>query len=676
MEKSDYLLNKDGPLIPASQKLPELTFKVFVLSIILAAFLAASNCYLALKIGTTISASIPASVMALGILRFFKNSNVLETNIIQTAASGGEGVASAVAYTLPALIILHIWTSFPYWETALVTGLGGILGVFFSVPLRRVMLNLPSLRFPEGTAIGNVLKASAERGDQMKILAKGGTIGALLSFAQGGLQVVGSQMNLWFTTGGSILGLNLGFLPAPLAAGFIVGIEAGSSILLGLIVGWLIILPILVMQSGGYSGGHSVYEFAMQIWSSKLRFVGVGVMLVGGVWTLVRLLRPVIEGIRLSISSVRKAGKGQAQKPLRTEHDIPFPVVVIGSLISIVLIFFVVFGFLHDMHLLLSPGRIWAIAIISTLFIAIVGFLLATICGYFTGLIGSTNNPLSGILILGLIALGVIYMFLVPPSLTGHEGKVMILIAAIIATVASISNENLQDLKAGQMVGATPWKQQFILVVGVVVAALVVGPVFEVLFHAYGIGGVFPRAGMDPSHMLAAPQAGLMAAIAKGLRTHHLPWAMIYIGGGFAVLCIILDEFLKVKYNLRLAVLAVGLGVYLPPEITTPLVAGGLLNLAVRRSIARSRKAKDAEMTEEKTKKMQSGTLLCCGLVAGAAIMGVLLAIPFVMLGSADALSIVPISFAPLANIIGLIAAASMVIWIYRTSMVKRRKTD
>ncbi len=222
MKKTNHILH-DQPLIPASQSLPELTIKVFVLSIILAALLAASNAYLALKIGTTISASIPASVLALGVLRFFKNSNVLESNIIQTAASGGEGIAAAISFTLPAMILLHVWTYFSYWDVFLITVLGGILGVLFSVPLRRVMLNLPMLRFPEGTAIGNVLRASTEGTSQMKFLVAGGAVGALISLAQDGLQVIGSQMNLWTKAGAAIFGIDIGFAPAPLAAGFIVG---------------------------------------------------------------------------------------------------------------------------------------------------------------------------------------------------------------------------------------------------------------------------------------------------------------------------------------------------------------------------------------------------------------------------------------------------------------------
>lgn len=670
MKKRDYIVNNQ-PLIPASQSLPELTFKVFVFSIVLAAFLAASNAYLALKIGTTISASIPASVLAISVLRLFKNSNVLECNIIQTAASGGEGVAAAVAFSLPAMILLHVWTSFPYWEVAFITALGGTLGVLFSVPLRRVMLNLPTLRFPEGTAIGNVLRVSTERTNQMKLLAQGGLVGALISLAQNGLEVIGSQMNLWAKAGAAIVGVNIGFAPAPLAAGFIVGFEAGSSILIGFLGGWLIILPLIALHMNSHpvlSSMNDLYNYAMSLWSAKLRYVGVGIMLVGGVWTLLRLLRPVIDSMKISFASMSKINKGKHRRLLRTEHDISFKLVIIGSFISALCLFFLLLYFFDKEALSMTPMHLLALGGVTTLYLLIVGFLLATICAYFTGLIGSTNNPLSGILILALLAIGVVFLFMVPSKAIGQQAHIaglMILITTIVATIASISNENLQDLKAGQMVGSTPWKQQLILIVGVITSALVIGPVFEMLFQAYGIGGVFPHAGMDPSHMLSAPQAGLMAAVATGLRTHDLPWTMISIGGAFAILCIILDEIMKSRGK-RCAVLAVGLGVYLPPEITTPIIIGSLINLAVRFGLDKVKGDKKA--IAQKEDSQQSGILLCCGLVAGAAIMGVFLAIPFMIMGSADALSIAPAHFAGIANVLGLLSLIALVYWIWKVS--------
>ncbi|MCX7124579.1 MAG: oligopeptide transporter, OPT family, partial [Gammaproteobacteria bacterium] len=304
MAKAPVLQDQE-PLIPASMKLPELTFKVIILSIILAAIMSAANAYLALKIGMTISASIPASVLAIGILRFFKNSNVLESNLIQTAASAGEGVAAAIAFILPAMIFIHAWRGFDYWETAGVTVFGGLLGVFFSIPLRRVMLNMPTLRFPEGTAVGNVLRVTTENragNSHMKRLIQGTSIGALMIFFQTGIQVFSDGIRYWFTAGKSVFGAALGFSPALFAAGYIVGIEVGVSLFTGFVIGWVVVLPIFCAHYGLPQGKDikDIHDAVMTIWSKQLRFVGVGVMLVGGVWTLIRLIKPVVEGIKLS----------------------------------------------------------------------------------------------------------------------------------------------------------------------------------------------------------------------------------------------------------------------------------------------------------------------------------------------------------------------------------------
>lgn len=652
----EQLSDKD-PLIPASTKLPELTFKVIILSILLAAFLAAANAYLALKIGSTISASIPASVLAISILRLFKNSNVLESNIIQTAASGGEGIAAAISFILPAMIILHIWNTFPYWEVVLITIFGGVLGVIFSIPLRRVMLNLPALKFPEGTAIGNVLRASTKSGTQLKLLLQGGLAGAFLSLAENGFEVVSSSFQAWgrFARGG-VMGIGLGFSPAMLAAGYIIGMEAAMSLLVGLIGGWLILLPIFATHHvGGFSG--DAYDYAMKLWSTKLRFVGVGVMLVGGVWTLLRLLGPVATSIKVSLSSLKGYSGGKKIAIPRTERDIPFSWVLFGTLLIAILLYGLVMHFMFQMPLNHSHSYLVFSGAITVIYLLIVGFLLAMICAYFTGLVGSTNNPLSGMLIIALILLGLIYMLLFPAHISGankHVAGLMILVATVVATIASISNENLQDLKAGQMVGATPWKQQFILVIGVISSAFVVGPVLELLFQAYGIGGVFPHAGMNPRNMLPAPQAGLMAAIATGLRSHNLDWNMILIGCGFAVLIIIADEILK-KRNTCLPVLAVGLGVYLPPEITTPFIIGGIIGWLARRK-------------STTTDQAHKGILLACGMVAGAAIMGVLLAIPFVIMGSSDALSIVTPSFIHVADALGVASVVILSYWLFNVT--------
>lgn len=671
MSSSRNLQNQE-PLIASNVKLPEITLKVIILSIILAAIMSAANAYLALKIGLTISASIPASVLAIGILRFFKNSNVLESNLIQTAASAGEGVAAAIAFVLPAMIFLHVWKGFDYWETVAVTIFGGLLGVFFSIPLRRVMLSMSTLRFPEGTAVGNVLRVTSENrkgSTHMKRLIQGAGFGAFLAFAQSGIQIFSDSINYWFRSGKAVFGASLGFSPALFAAGYIVGMEVGVSLLTGFVIGWLIVLPGLSSYFG-LPHASSLFDSVMSIWSSKLRFVGVGVMLVGGVWTLLRLIKPVFEGIKLSFVSLK--GVGSHYKVPRVERDIPIVWAFLGVLVCALLLFLLILHFSYVQGLYAEYHQtfiLWA-TLVGLVYILVIGFFLATICAYFTGLVGSSNNPLSGILILAILILGALYFFVFTKHGDGKVAGLMVLITTVIATCASISNENLQDLKAGQMVGSTPWKQQVILALGVIVSAFVIGPVLDLLFKAYGIGGVFPRPGMDPAHMLTAPQSGLMASVINGIRTQNLPWSMIILGAIIAVLVIIVDEILR-RHNRRLPALAVGLGIYLPPSIILPTVTGGFVKFLVNRS---NRHAKSITEKEQAEDKQQNGLLMACGLVAGAALMGVFLAVPAVITGSSNSMAIMPASLAALATFLGLISFVALAVWIYRVSYYKKVK--
>lgn len=663
---------QDEPLVPASVQLPEFTFKVIFLSILLAAVMSAANAYLALKIGQTISASIPASVLAIGILRLFRHSNVLESNLIQTAASAGEGVAAAICFVLPAMIFIHAWKGFNYWQTVGITAFGGLIGVFFSIPLRRVMLSMPTLTFPEGTAVGNVLRVTsiAKKGSgHMKRLIQGISIGGLMGFAQSGIQVFASSIGYWTRIGSSVVGAGLGFSPAIFAAGYIVGIEVGISLFTGFVLGWLVILP-AVSSYFGVPHDQSVYDSAMDLWSTHLRFVGVGVMLVGGVWTLLRLLKPVYEGIKLSFTTLKHAADSQSGLP-RTERDIPLVWAFLGVMICALLLFLLLLHFAHVENLFAhydTAHVLWGV-FVTLLYVLVIGFFLATICAYFTGLVGSSNNPLSGILILALLILGGLYFFVFSHHGDGKVAAMMVLVATAVATCAAISNENLQDLKAGKMVGSTPWKQQLILALGVVVSAFVIGPVLELLFQAYGMGGVFPHKGMDPSQMLAAPQAGLMASVIQGIRAEKLHWAMINLGAVLSVLIIIVDELLRLKGR-RLPALAVGLGVYLPPSIILPTVVGGVVKYFVTRSGRQAKTKKEKIRAEDCA---QNGILLACGLVAGAALMGVFLAVPFVMAGSSNALSIMPDGWDELARLLGFLSFLGMAYWTYKISRYQKK---
>lgn len=659
------------PLIPASTILPEFTLKSVLLSIILAVILSAANAYLALKIGNTISASIPASVLAIGILRFFKRSNVLESNMVQTAASAGEGLAAAASFVLPAMIIMQVWSGFPYWKTVLLTLVGGLLGVLFSVPLRRVMLNLPALKFPEGTAIGNVLKISSQGGKRLGLLLKGGLVGGLVSFCQTGIKIITDNLQLWTYAGKSVMGFAFGFTPAVVASGYIVGFEVAVSLFTGTFVGWILILPILGHVLGVSHTG-SAYDAASTLWSTHLRFVGVGTMIVGGFWTFLCLLKPIAASIKFSIRSLRR--HADTEDLIRTEKDMPMKWVLVGTiLLSIVIFLYVVLHLLGGSfgH---AKSYLGLVSLLTLCFVLGVGFLIATISSYFCGIVGSSNNPLSGLLITAILLLSIIYL-LIFHNYLGTQIKyvtaTVILVATVLAGVGSISGENIQDLKAGHMVGATPWRQQLMMGIGVAVSSLVLGPVLQLLFNAYGMGGVFPHPGMEHSQMLAAPQAGLMAALAQGVLERNLNWNMIAIGGGVAVIIIIIDEFLK-RRNMRLPTLAVGLGIYLPPEIIMPMVFGGVISLLVKKPWGKS--ARTQEQEEGIQNHYQGGILMACGMVAGSSLMGVILAIPFVIMGSSEALAIhLPGIGSVISQVASVLVFLLLCLWLYRVGIEKRR---
>lgn len=673
-------INVPKPLIGAEQSLPEITFKVIILSIILTIILAAANAYLGLKVGTTVSSSIPAAVISMAVLRFFRRHNVLENNMVQTAASVGEILTSGVAFILPALLVLHYWNHFNYTQTVCMALTGGILGILFSIPLRRAMIHDKNLSFPEGTAIGHVLAASMKGSTEIKPLVHGGIVGGLIALFQSGFRLLSDSWQFWsMRASGSVEGFGLGFSPALIAAGYIVGPLVAISLLVGIIISWVFSLQIISIHFV-HPADQTPVNIAMSIWNSRLRYLGVGTMLVGGLWTLCTLFKPVIAGFRKSILSLKEMKRTNGAGILRTDLDIPINYIGWGIGILAILSFLLIQHLTHADTLGISHGFHLFVCLFSVIYILVAGFFLSAISAYFAGMIGSTNNPLSGLLIAAMLVLSVILLGFFHNVIwyADHTkglaaGAMAVMVCTIIASAVALSNDTMQDLKAGQMVGSTPWKQQVMLVLGVIVAALIIPPVLELLFNAYGMAGIYPRPGMDPTQMLAAPQANLMAAVTQGVFTHQLPWNMIAIGVLIAVICIVVDEILK-KFKLRLPVLAVGLGLYLPLDASTPVIIGGLLRLIIQWSF--QLKHNMNEKSEEARPHLQKGLILACGIVAGAALMGVFLAIPFAIAKNDDVLSLVSDHFTPVANWLSLMVTLGLCYWIFHTAVIFRRKDN
>ena len=647
--------------------LAELTIKAIILGIILAILLGAANAYLSLKVGIAISASIPAAIISMGVLRFFKHSNMLENNIVQTAASSGEALTAGIAFTIPALLVVGSWHHFHYWETVAIALLGGWLGILLIIPIRKTLLNKKELLFPEGTAIGKVLMVSQDKQNNLKPIVSGSLIGAIITVCQSGLRVLSDSAAAWFHLGPTVVGFGAGFSPALIAAGYIVGIEVAISLIVGVIIGWVIGVPMM----GLHDHTHLIdaATIANQLWAEHIRYLGIGIMLVGGLCTMLSLLKPMAKGIKASIDAAKHLKEVDGQQIERQDHSISLNAAMKLIILFMIPVIILIYWVIERASPGISLSSLTILAAGSSLLVFILSFLVSTICAYFAGLVGSSTSPVSAIylivLIIAALTITAMYALFYPQHVAHPEtlGRVTLAITltAILAVIGALSNDNIQDLKAGQIVGATPWKQQVMQMIGVTSAAFVIPLVLRLLYNAYGIAGAPPpHPGMDPSQMLSAPQAGLIAAVVEGIIRHQLQWGLIAIGCSIALLVILTDIITK-RRGYRLHVLAVGIGVYLPLAASLPLIFGGLVSYFVNRRL-RKRENKTSEHT-------QHGLLLCCGLVAGASLMGVFLAIPFVIMGSSNALAITQPTFAPIAAVLSVFVTVALCYWIYRTSV-------
>lgn len=661
---------KVEPFISADQKMPEITLKVILISVFLVILLCASNAYLGLKVGQTISASIPAAILGMGLLRLFKNANVLENTMIQTCASASEALVAGVAFVLPALVIMHFWEGFHYWQTLLLSLFGGVLGMLCSIPIRRVMLEDPTLRFPEGTAIGSVLKVSLGANTDMKPLIKGGIVGALITLFQTGFRVLSDQWALWTIKNGAVWGIILGFSPAMIAAGYIIGIQATIAMTIGIIINFFASFPILSAHYITQNHTTDIMQITSSVWGNGVRYLGIGTMLIGGVWTILTLLKPIYIGIRTSFSAFDKF-KETSNKIIRTERDIPMKYVLILIAIVGILAAFLFYNITSPKFLAVNNELHIILTVVAVAFVLVGGFLFASIASYFAGLIGSTNNPASGLLVSCILLLSLIFTVIL--TLTGHTEQLkslemaalIIMISTVIGCIVALSNDSSQDYKAGQIVGATPWKQQIILLFGTVVSALVMAPILQLLYDAYGFAGALPHANMSISQVLPAPQASMMAAVVNGVFTGQIPWNLVNVGLIIGFFAIILDEVGK-RRGFRFPVLGLGIGIYLPSSVTFPIVAGGLLSYIVKLILLKRLGHRHFSQDKETRVRLHRGIITACGVVSGASIMGVLLAIPFAIFKNDSILSIMPDSLHSAAQILGFISFVLLTTWMYR----------
>lgn len=661
--------------VPQHEEIAEITFKGGIIAIFLTIILASSNAYLGLKVGMTISSSIPAAVISMGVLRCFKNYSILENNIVQTAVSSGGGLTAGIIFTIPALLVIHYWQQFNYLTIVLISIFGGALGVLFSIPLRRVLLDDPALKFPEGTAIGNVLKATAMQVSSSRTLINAAGVGAFISLLQTGFKIIAEGVSFWFKAGSSIVGFGFGFNPALIGAGYIIGVNVALSIFAGIIIGWIIGIP-MIAALYPHPATETTAELAMFIWQDYIRYMGLGVMLMGGLSAVLALLKPMYLGIKASFKSYSHIKLHGIEAIPVHERDIPIAYGLVIILVMLVPIYFGVFYLFSDPVLDLGLSAKLGFSFINLIYIAIGGLVLSSICAYFAGLVGSSSSPLSSLSLIALVLCALLTGFLLKQQLDSaevskHAAAIVIMITAFISATASISNDTLQDLKAGQIVGATPWKQQVMLIFGCMVAALIIPLVLNLLFDAYGMAGVFPREGMDPSQMLLAPQASLMAALLAGVFTGDTNWTMMIIGMVIALVCILIEKF-GMRRGWRFPVLAVGLGVYLPVETSSSLVIGGCLAYIFERKLTKNTKSLPNDTAKQKYDTCKQNALLqASGLVAGAAIMGVCLAIPFVIEGSSNALRILSEKYLIASQFLGCATLIGLFTWFIKAAQVE-----
>jgi putative OPT family oligopeptide transporter len=635
----------------------ELTLRGLVLGALLTTIFTAANVYLGLRVGLTFASSIPAAVISMAVLAAFKDSSILENNIVQTVASAA-GTLSAIIFILPGLVIVGWWTGFPFWQSFLICLSGGILGVLFTIPLRRALVTNSDLPYPEGVAAAEVLKVGAgQRGETIDDTgeSKEGLRAILLgSAASAGFailtatRIAAGEVSGFFRLGGSASsGYSIAWSLALLGVGQLVGLSVGMAMLLGLVIAWVVAVPMLTAMTPP-AEGVELAAHTLGLWRTQVRFIGAGAIGVAAIYTLARLAKPVVGGLMATLAARRAVHTDD------TDRDMSPPWIYALTVVCLVISAYLAFTFARSS--VLAPSAT-TLTIITVPFVLLVGFLIAGVCGYMAGLIGASNSPISGIGILSIVLCASILVVAVPPTAENRTALIAfaLFITSIVFACATISNDNLQDLKTGQLVGASPMRQQIALVFGVAAGAASIPPVLNLLAKAYGFAGA-ANVGALSQNPLPAPQATLISALAQGVVGGNLEWRMIGIGALVGVGLILLDTTMGAMNRLRLPPLAVGLGIYLPMSATFAVIVGTLMAVWYQRA---TRGAANPERSE------RLGTLVASGLIVGESLWGVLNAGLIVWLAKEAPIGLVADDFPP-AKWLGVLGFAAIVAWLYR----------
>jgi putative OPT family oligopeptide transporter len=647
------MLNRSG-----DHGMAELTVRAVLLGGLITLAFTAANVYLGLKVGLTFATSIPAAVISMAVLRLFKSSSIFENNIVQTVASAA-GTLAAIIFVLPGLVMIGWWRGFPYWMTMAATGLGGILGVMFSVPLRRALVVNSDLPYPEGVAAAEVLLVGDQSRDGNEESRQGlaaimvNSLASAAFFALSQTRLVVDEAAYYFRVGASATGVSASLSMALVGVGHLVGISVGMAMLVGILIGWGVVVPIL---TGTAAAAESAQHVALAVFRTDIRFLGAGVIGVAALWTFSRILGPIIAGLRSAMAASSARAVNGHVLPL-VERDLPIKIVGAVTAVALALIALLLWQFIAGGALASHAPVLIAVTLV---FVLVAGVVIASITGYMAGLIGASNSPVSGVGILAVVAAAFMLMAVIGRSTDPGQSSAMVAYAlfatGIVFGIATISNDNLQDLKTGQLVGATPWRQQVALIFGVIFGSLVIPPVLSLLNSAYGFAG---SAGAGPK-ALAAPQAALISALAQGVLGGHLNLRMLGYGSLLGVFLIAVDAMLGRAGRMRLPPLAIGLGIYLPMGATLPVVVGAVAGFYYDRWADRTARP-------EYAKRM--GVLMATGMIVGESLFGVLYAGIVVASGQNAPFALVGDGFETRALIAGAVIFLVLIGLLYRRTI-------